>query len=442
LKLQFRGSLGLLGRLCAILLLTVTLEFAVGTLVYERASHLSLQDDEARRLAEHLVIARKLLVEQPRGERPALGLQLTTDRYDVHWSPAAPPPPPLSPELERMRRQIIDWEPSLEKSGLWLRLTPGRHSEINGGLQLHDGSWLYFGMHHSGGKWAFTIGRLGLALIPVLALLLAGLLLIRRTLAPLRDLTHATHRIGRGSEVIVPEAGTNDVRNLITAFNAMQARMHRLIDERTETLAAVGHDLRTPLARLQLRLELVKDPEVQDAMGGDLAEMGAMLESLLAFLGGEKDPEPPVRTDIAVSIATIVDAFQDHDQDVDYSGPDHLEMEVRGLSLRRAVRNLIENALHYGDRARVSLERKGNEVLIRVDDDGPGIPRERLEEVLRPFSRLDDARQRNTRGLGLGLAIVQKAVTAEGGQFILANRPEGGLRAEICLHLPKQAGRS
>ncbi|MCI4590115.1 ATP-binding protein [Sphingobium sp. BYY-5] len=436
-----RGSLGLLGRLFAILLVTVTLEFAVGTMIYERASHLSLQDDEARRLAEHLVIARKLLAEQPITERRTLGVHLTTDRYAVHWSPAAPPPPPLSPELERMRRQIVMWEPSLEKSGLWLRITPGRHSEINGGLQLPDGSWLYFGMHHGGGKWAFTIGRMGLALIPVLALLLAGLLLIRRTLAPLRDLTHATHKIGRGAEVLVPEAGTADVRNLITAFNAMQARIHRLIDERTETLAAVGHDLRTPLARLQLRLESVKDSEVQEAMGGDLEEMGAMLESLLAFLGGEKDPEPSVRTDIAVSIATVVDAFQDHDHDVTYEGPDHLEMDVRALSLRRSVRNLIENALHYGQRARVSLERKGNEVLIRVDDDGPGIPRDRLEEVLRPFSRLDGARQRNTRGLGLGLAIVQKAVTAEGGQLILANRPDGGLRAEICLHLPKSVDR-
>ncbi|WP_370174330.1 ATP-binding protein [Sphingobium abikonense] len=436
-----RGSLGLLGRLFAILLLTVLLEFAVGTLIYERTSQLYLQDDEARRLAEHLVIARKLLTEQPPEDRRLLGIQLTTDRYDVHWSPAAPPPPPLSPELERMRRQIIAWEPSLERSQLWLRLSPGRHSEINGGLRLADGSWLYFGMQHSGGKWAFTIGRMGLALIPVLALLLAGWVLIRRTLAPLRDLTHATHRIGFGSEVIVPEAGTADVRNLISAFNAMQARLHRLINERTETLAAVGHDLRTPLSRLQLRLEAIRDDETRDAMADDLEEMGAMLESLLAFLGGEKDPEPVVRTDIAVSIATVVDAFQDHDQDVSYDGPDHLEMEVRGLSLRRAVRNLIENALHYGDRARVTLLRKGQEVLIRVDDDGPGIPRERLEEVLRPFSRLDDARQRNTRGLGLGLAIVQKAVAAEGGQLTLANRPDGGLRAEICLHLPRSAAR-
>jgi signal transduction histidine kinase len=383
------------------------------------------------------VIARKLLTEQPVEERRTMGVQLTTDRYDVHWSPAAPPPPPLSPELERMRQQIIAWEPSLERSRLWLRLaSPGRHSEINGGLQLPDGSWLYFGMHHGGGKWAFTIGRMGMALIPVLALLIAGWVLIRKTLDPLRDLTRATEQIGLGREVILPEAGTNDVRNLIRAFNVMQTRIHRLIDERTETLAAVGHDMRTPLARLQLRLETVPDGETREAMDGDLEEMGQMIESLLDFLGGEKDPEPAVRTDLAVTVATIVDSFQDHGHDVEYAGPDHLELAVRALSLRRAVRNLIENALHYGKRARVSLERKGNEVLIRVDDDGPGIPRDQLDAVLKPFARLDTARQRNTSGLGLGLAIVQKAVDAEGGKLTLANRPEGGLRAEICLFLP------
>jgi signal transduction histidine kinase len=435
---RFSRSLGLVGRIFGILLLTVLLEFVVGTLIYERASHLSLQDDEARRLAEHLVIARKLVAKAPVSQRGGVSAQLTTDRYDIHWTLAAPPPPPLSPELARMRQQIVDWEPSLHESRLWLRLnSPGRSSQINGGLQLADGSWLYFGMHHSGGKWAFTFGRFGLALIPVLALLIAGGVLIRRTLAPLRDLTHATKRIGLAQQVAVAEAGTNDVRNLIRAFNAMQTRIHRLINERTETLAAVGHDMRTPLARLQLRLEAVDDPEIREAMGEDLAEMGEMIESVLAFLGGEKNPEPAVRIDVAVTIATVVDAFQDHGDDVIYDGPDHLEMEVRPLSLRRAVRNLIENALHYGVRARVSVARHDNEVLIRVDDDGPGIPRDRLEEVLKPFHRLDTARQRNTRGMGLGLAIVAKTVEQEGARLTLANRPEGGLRVEICLYLNK-----
>ncbi|HKY81309.1 MAG TPA: ATP-binding protein [Sphingobium sp.] len=434
MRRHVRRSVGLVGRLFVILLLALTLEFAVGTLIYERAEHLSLQDDEARRLAEHLVIARKLIAEQPPVERHALAIQLTTDRYDVHWSPASPPPPPLAPELERMRRQIVTWEPSLEQSRLWLRLaSPGRVSEINGGLQLPDNSWLYFGMRHSGGKWTFTIGRVGLALIPVVALLVAGGVLIRRTLAPLKDLTKATEHIGLGDAVMVAEGGTSDVRDLIRAFNVMQKRIHRLITERTETLAAVGHDLRTPLSRLQLRLEGIGDAEAREAMAVDLAEMGEMIDSLLAFLGGEKNGEPSIRADVAVMVATVVDAYQDQGKDVSFDGPDHLEMEARPLSLRRAVINLVENALHYGLRARVSVARRGGEVLIRVDDDGPGIPRDRLEEVLKPFARLDEARQRNTRGLGLGLAIVAKVVEREGGLLTLANRPDGGLRAEICL---------
>ncbi|WP_340265203.1 ATP-binding protein [Sphingobium mellinum] len=436
MRRHVRRSLGLVGRLFVILLLALTLEFAVGTLIYERAGHLSLQDDEARRLAEHLVIARKLLAEQPAEDRHALAIQLTTDRYDVHWTPAAPPPPALAPELARMRRQIVTWEPSLDQSQLWLRLaSPGRVAEINGGLQLPDRSWLYFGMRHSGGKWTFTIGRIGLALIPVVALLVAGGVLIRRTLAPLKDLTRATEHIGLSNEVVVTEGGTSDVRDLIRAFNAMQKRIHRLISERTETLAAVGHDLRTPLARLQLRLEGLTDSNTREALGEDLAEMGAMIESLLAFLGGEKNGEAAIRTDIAVTVATIVDAFQDQGQDVVYEGPAHLEIMARPLSLRRAVMNLIENALHYGHRADVRVERRARELLIRIDDEGPGIPRDKLEEVLKPFARLDEARQRNTRGLGLGLAIVAKAVEQEGGLLTLANRPAGGLRAEICLPL-------
>src|SRR5690606_11009734 len=200
-----------------------------------------------------------------------------------------------------------------------------------------------------------------------------------------------------------------------------------------ETLAAVGHDLRTPLFRLQLRLESLPDGEAREAMEVDLAVMVEMIDSLLAFLGWAKNTKSPQRTDIAVMLTTIADAFQDQGRDVDYDGPDHLEIAARPLSLRRAVGNLVENALHYGQRARVSLSRREGEVLIRVDDDGPGIPRDKLEEVLKPFARLDEARQRNTRGLGLGLAIVAKAVEREGGALLLVNRPEGGLRAEISL---------
>lgn len=434
---RFHRSLGLVGRIMGILFLTVLLEFAVGTLIYERASHLSLQEDEARRLAEHLIIARKLVTESSGEERRALAGQLTTDRYDIHWTPSLAAPR-LAPELDKMRRQILAWEPSLARSNLRLRLaSPGRGSEISGGLQLPDGSWLYFGMHHSAGKWEFTIGRMGLALIPVIGLLLVGGLLIRKTLAPLRDLAQATQRIGLSDWVEVPEAGTADVRRLIHAFNVMQERIHRLIAERTETLAHVGHDLRTPLSRLRLRLDNLDAEDVREAIEADITEMTAMIDSLLAFLGGEKDPEPVVQFDLAVTLATIADGFQDQGHDVDYAGPAHLDLPLRPFNMRRAIGNLVENALHYGERARISLAREGHVALIRVDDDGPGIADDAMAEVLRPFARLDFARQRNTRGLGLGLAIVAQAVEREGGTLTLANRDEGGLRVEIGLPLRK-----
>jgi signal transduction histidine kinase len=213
----------------------------------------------------------------------------------------------------------------------------------------------------------------------------------------------------------------------------MQTRIHRLITDRTEALAAVGHDLRTPLARMQLRTDAVADPALRRAFESDVAEMAAMVGSLLSYLGGEADPEPPVRTDIAVMAQTITDDAADRGEDATYSGEEHLEREVRPVGMKRAISNLVENGLHYGGRVRVSVTTAEEAIVIRVDDDGPGIPEDRLEEVLHPFTRLDPARSRNTSGLGLGLAIVQRAIELEGGNLTLSNRPEGGLSAELRL---------
>ncbi len=142
---RMRGSLGLLGRLLAILLLTVLIEFGASTFLYERASRYSVREDEARRLAEHLVIARRLLAERRWPDRPAMAVDLTTDRYDVRWSSTLPPRAPISPEMDEMRRQIVAWEPSLAPTGLAVHLaSPGRHAIVRGGLRLPDGSWMAF----------------------------------------------------------------------------------------------------------------------------------------------------------------------------------------------------------------------------------------------------------------------------------------------------------
>jgi signal transduction histidine kinase len=429
-----RPPFGLLGRILAILLLTVVIEFGASTLLYERASRYSVREDEARRLAEHLVIARKLIAERPWQQRPAMAQELTTDRYDVRWAPSLPPPPRLAAELVEMRRQIIAWEPELAATDLRLQLnSPGRSALVAGGLSLPDGSWLYFSTRAIGKTWDLTIGRVVLALVPAIALLVVGGLLIRRTLKPLGTLAQAAGRIGTGDEIILPEAGTGEVRRVIRAFNEMQNRIHILIADRTQALAAVGHDMRTPLSRLQLRIEAVEEPELRGALGEDVAEMESMVASLLAYLGGESDPETPVRTDVAVLVATIVDDFDDRGLPVRYDGLEHCEMSIRPMGLKRAIGNLIDNAIHYGGKADVSLQVEGDQVAIRVEDEGPGIPEDQVEAALTPFTRLDPARGRNTLGLGLGLAIVRGAVNREGGTLRLINRPTGGLCAEILL---------
>ena len=434
-----RPTIGLIGRVFAILLLTVVIEFGASTLLYERASRFSVREDEARRLAEHLVIARRLISERPWRERPAMAQRMTTDRYMIRWGSAAPAPPPVAPGLDTMQRQVVAWEPSLAATDLRLHLTsPGRSGKAIGGLRLGDGTWLRFRTTEHIQGWDLAIGRIVLALVPAFALVLIAGLLLRRMLRPMERLARAAERIGLGGDAIVSEAGPEEVRRVIRAFNGMQDRIHRLIRDRTQALAAVGHDLRTPLARLQLRADNVALPDMREAMLGDVAEMEAMVASLLAYFGGDDDPETPVLSDIAVLAATIVDDVTDRGGDAAYEGPDHLELVVRPMGLKRAIANLVENGLHYGDRVGVTLVDEPEHVTICVDDDGPGIAEAHLVRVLDPFIRLDPARGRNTQGLGLGLAIVARAVTREGGAVRLSNRTSGGLRAEIVL--PRRCG--
>lgn len=429
-----RPSMGLIGRLIAILLLTVVIEFGISTLLYERASQFSVRDDEARRLAEHLVICERLLIDRPATQRTAMAVELTTDRYLVRWKPQEPKVSALAPPLDGMRRQVLAWEPALRDDPIrmWL-VSPGRKQSVAGIMQLPDRSWIYFQTLQPLDGLNLATERILLALIPALGLIFLAGLSIRLVLKPLRRLALAADGVGHGGEEQVPEQGPSEVVTVIRAFNRMQQRIHQLIENRTTALAAMGHDFRTPLARLRLRAESVPDPEDRQAIEADIGEMEAMIESLLAYLGGDTDPEAPVATDVAVMCQTLIDDAADRGKQASYDGPDHLELIVRPLGLKRAVSNLVENALHHGDTVALRLWEKDGEVTICVEDDGEGMPEDQLEEVLKPFVRLDTSRPRDTVGFGLGLAIVARAVENEGGRFQLKNRKTGGLAAEIVL---------
>jgi signal transduction histidine kinase len=427
-----RPSLGLIGRVVAILLFATLVEFGMSTVLYERASQFSVRDDEGRRLAEHLVIARRLMADHPRSGREAMARSVSTAHYAMAWHTEAPPP--SDPALSEMRAKVLAWEPVLQSSPLRMRLEPAvTGSYVSGAAGLPDGSWLYFRTAEAIDSLDQSRNRILIALGIAGVVMALGGGLIGRTLRPMRLLASAADRFGTAEAAPLAEEGPTEVRRVITAFNRMQARIQQLITDRTQALAAVGHDIRTPLARLRLRAESIPTEPVRDEILEDVAEMDAMVGSLLAFLGGEDDPEKPVLADLGVLCATLADDAADHGRAVTYVGPDHLEHVFRQLGVKRALSNLVENGLHHGEHVTIALSLEPDAVIVRVEDDGPGIPEEQLRSVLEPFVRLDTARRRDTLGLGLGLAIVCRAVELEKGNLTLSNRLEEGLRAEIQL---------
>jgi signal transduction histidine kinase len=255
-------------------------------------------------------------------------------------------------------------------------------------------------------------------------------------LGPLRRLADAVTQVGQGQSTVLKEQGPGDFRRLIRAYNEMQARIAAMIQDRTEALAAVGHDLRTPLARLRLNAESVTDSQARNAFARDLDEMEQMLDSLLTYFRGDSHAEAPKLVDLAVLVSTVVDDLQDRGFEITYLGPQHCDAELRAGEMKRAVGNLAENACHYGTEVVVRLMASEDAIRIRVEDDGPGVPEADLQRIIEPFQRLDPARRRNTAGVGLGLTIASRIVASAGGQLTLSNRAEGGLCAQI--ELPRQ----
>lgn len=431
-----KRGFGLFGQIVAILFAAVLLESAASIFLYERASQFSINGDKARRLAEHLVLSGKLIEEAPRSQRDTVASELTTTRYHLVWQERLVNPPPVSPKLNQITRQILDWEPEIQDRDLRLYLqSPGLHSMISGAIRLNDGSWVSFSARDHVRKLDLTLFRTLQTLVPAVALVLLASLLIRHTLRPMRDLTRAAETLGKRDFVDVPMRGPAEVRKVIDAFNDMQHRITAMIADRTQALAAVGHDFRTPLARLRLRADSVADPSVGFAMEQDIGEMERMIDSLLAYLSGDIDDptEPAAPTDIAVMCTTAADEASDRGYRVRYAGPDHLVLPVHGIAMKRALLNLVGNALRFGNEIEVRLRSGDQWVEIEVADDGPGIPEHLREEAVQPFARLDSARARDTGGFGLGLSIVDRIARMHGGSLELDRSHLGGLAARLRL---------
>lgn len=263
---------------------------------------------------------------------------------------------------------------------------------------------------------------------------LAVLILARRITRPLSELTTATGQLGRGEVVQkLSEHGPADIKKAAAAFNTMRERLTRVMDTQRTMLRAVGHDLRTPLTALRIRAENIPEDAGREKFIATLDNMKVITEEILSWSKDISGLEENAAVDLEALLSSLVDDFQDQGHDVELLECKPLIANLRRVSLSRAVQNLIDNAVKYGKHARVSVQQKNDRITIHIDDDGPGIPPTKMDEVMKPFVRLEVSRSKQTGGTGLGLSIAETIIQVSGGRLELKNKEQGGLRASIVL---------
>lgn len=256
----------------------------------------------------------------------------------------------------------------------------------------------------------------------------------RMSILPLRQLAQAATELGRNIEQPpLPLRGPTEVRHAASAFNTMQAQIRRYMQERTQMLAAITHDLQTPLTRIRLRLEKVQDKELQTRLIEDLAAMQVTIRDGLDLARSMNSAEPMQRTDFDSILDSVCADAAEAGQDVTLNGQTKVFVTARPNAMRRCLTNLIDNAVKYGGHARVTASREGGKVIVQVRDGGTGISEDKLDAVFDPFFRLETSRSRDTGGTGIGLTIARNIAEQHGGTLALRNHAEGGLVAVLEL---------
>lgn len=408
-----------------------------------------------RGLAERIVSIKRAIAGIPQEpERDRAAHDLTSASLEVHWSKVSLVlgTAPTTERTAAMEAKLKELVPDLAAESFRLGFADDgalgsgeadayRHMMLVS-VRLDDGSWVNFSSTTLGAAQHADWSVLAVTICFGVAIIVVAVLLLRWATRPLRELAVAAERFSL-DQIPKPldETGPAEVRRAARAFNTMRERIQRLVSERMQALAAVSHDLRTPITRLRLRSELMEDEATRDLVDADLAEMEGMIDSTLEFLRGGVSSEAIRLIDIVSVVETIIDDHADQGHLVNLGGVSQGRMLGRLLALKRAFWNVIGNAVKYGGQAMVVIAETPTGLAISIEDDGPGIPEGDMERVFQPFVRLEESRGRETGGSGLGLTIARAVVVAHGGEIALANRPEGGLRVTItlpCLAQPEQ----
>jgi signal transduction histidine kinase len=400
---------------------------------------------QARDLAIRIVgIYRAVALTAPENRRAVLDELHHGQGMDAELSDS----PPITdlPQMSPIGQSV--WRVNLNLSGIppahhWrgIELFGGpRSRQIVIGLRLPEGEWLNVKAALGPVRPWHSPAYLAAFLLMTVAAASLTLWAVRRLTKPVRTLAAAAEALGRDVNAPpLPENGPSEVATAAAAFNTMAARIRRFVQDRTELLTAIGHDLRTPITRLKLRAEFIDDDEQRAKMLADVEELEAMVSATLAFGRDARTTEPVVPLDLAELLRTVLDEAGDARPDVaaglQYDGPPHLTVRARPLGLKRAIANLVTNSVNYGGCARVTLRppSDGGMLVVEVEDEGPGISPGELDRVFEPFHRGEPSRSRETGGVGLGLPIARNILRAHGGDVTLANRAMGGVKATVTL---------
>ena len=473
----------LFGQMLLILLAGLLVSHLVGTLIYASASAQAVRAIGGYAATQRIATLAQLVDEAPPAWRDRIVQAASDPSQRVTLSPKPPAFASASPNADSLtiRRYLAGQLPAALADRLRVVVAAApvgasglpRHMTMSGGMmggamsmgpnmmmaappwpqgaggvrslqaavRLSDGQWLAFATALPNAPppapWPFAAATATMAVIVVLASAWA----VGRVTAPLRVLARAAEHLGRDVNAPpIAEAGTKEMRQAAQSFNQMQGRIRRLLENRTRMLAALSHDLRTPLTLLRLRTEALPEAEERDRMLATIGELDDMIGASLNFARDEALIEAVRRTDLSALLSSIVDDLADAGLPVTMRPAEPVVLECQPGALRRAVTNLIDNAVKYGGVARVAIHPTASTVLIDIEDDGSGIPEADLQRVFEPFHRLEESRSRETGGTGLGLSIALSIVQAHGGDIVLTNLPSAaagagpvGLRARMTL---------
>jgi signal transduction histidine kinase len=395
-------------------------------------------------LLEQVVALTRVLEAAPAEHRRDLAGAASNSGYAVRWyaTRAETGVPPEDPTDRNEPGQIVrgllgdpsrkvesfepeDWEPG----------RPGASYTML--VELRDQSWVAFSTPSR--SWGLDPGvrNLIVAALVLLTTLAVAAIATRRLALPLQRFARAARRFA--SDFRAPPialTGPHEIRQAALAFNAMQAQIQHFVADRTQMLAAISHDLRAPLTRMRLRGEFIDDEEQQRKLFRDVDEMQDMISAALAFFRDDARLEEATQFDLSELLLTLVDDYRDQGVTIAFDGPRGLVYFGRPLGIKRAVVNLLENALKYARQPRIDLTCDDARICVQVSDRGPGVPDDLLEQVFAPFYRMDTSRHRSTGGVGLGLSAARAIVREHGGELRLRNRHGGGLEARLSLPQP------